>query len=164
MFFKNATFENYKNFALSKAFQKLVFLTGVTHCYFSACGNKITLLITYTTKYRTNIVFSAHQNYCQSNIKLVKQSLNLVYFCLLANMRYKTSPVWNYFSYCGIGKYAVCQICNNPASLGSELKRNQTTSNLRRHLENVHKVDLEISSKFYEPKSTPEPILKGTVG
>ena len=74
------------------------------------------------------------------------------------NMRTKTSPVWNYFSYSGVGKYAECQICYKPASLGSEIKKSQTTSNLKRHLQSVHKGELEITEG--KLNKAMDPILK----
>ena len=73
-------------------------------------------------------------------------------------MRTKTSPVWNYFSYSGVGKYAECQICYKPASLGSEIKKSQTTSNLKRHLQSVHKGELEITDG--KLNKAMDPILK----
>ena len=73
-------------------------------------------------------------------------------------MRAKSNPVWNYYSYSGFGKYAECNLCNKLLSLGSELKKRQTTFGLKRHLDRGHQVDWEISSKkLNEPKkSTPD--------
>ena len=66
----------------------------------------------------------------------------------------KSSPVWNYFTYPGTGKYANCTICKNTLSLGSEHPKNQTINSLKRHIERNHKDEWIVISKQLEPKST----------
>ena len=69
-------------------------------------------------------------------------------------MRAKSSPVWNYFSYSGFGKYAECTICKKKLSLGSEIKKRQTTVGLKKHLEYGHQVDWEIQSELNKPEKS----------
>ena len=69
-------------------------------------------------------------------------------------MRAKSSPVWNYFSYSGLGKYAECNLCKKELSLGSEIKKRQTTFGLKRHLDYGHQVNWEIQSELNKPEKS----------
>lgn len=43
----------------------------------------------------------------------------------------KNSPIWNYFSYPGSGKFATCLVIKKPYSLGSEISRNYSNNSQR---------------------------------
>nr|CAH7754199.1 unnamed protein product [Callosobruchus chinensis] len=47
------------------------------------------------------------------------------------------NPIWEYFLKDG-GK-ATCKICNKSLSLGISLPKRQTTVNIKKHLEKMHK-------------------------
>ena len=69
-------------------------------------------------------------------------------------MRAKSSPVWNYFSYSGLGKYAECNLCKKELSLGSEIKKRQTTFGLKRHLDYGHQVNWKMQSELNKPEKS----------
>ena len=51
----------------------------------------------------------------------------------------KKNPIWNFFKNCSNDKSrAVCEICGESKSLGSELPKKQTTANLKKHLKSKH--------------------------
>ena len=65
----------------------------------------------------------------------------------------KSSPVWDYFSYSGTGKYSNCKICKKDISLGSEVAKSQTLHGLKRHLETTHKDEWKKISDQLKPKT-----------
>ena len=60
------------------------------------------------------------------------------------------SVVWDYFTQTSDPKYAKCKMCDENKSLGSTKKREQTLTNLKRHIEKTHPEQWEVLSQQFK--------------